>query len=244
MTKNYKIAVPVFGKDIGELLRRAGEAIRNDADILEFRLDFTPKLGFHDVSNLGHVFVKTPKIFTNRHKEDTGGQEGFGFTGGNENERLDILRYVAIANNPDFIDIEHKHTKNPGFRPIQKHGKTKVIVSHHNFHHTPSYDVLRSLYDEIAARADCDIVKIATKVHKTEDNDNLFRLIEHASHGGGAKPIVAVGMGERISELTRYDGPKKGSLWTYGAISRDKQSAPGQVKIEDLRHYWKTGEMR
>ncbi|MEK6890500.1 MAG: type I 3-dehydroquinate dehydratase, partial [Nanoarchaeota archaeon] len=194
----------------------------------------------HQLWELANNFRKVKKIYTNRHKDEAGNPE-FGYQY-DENERLGILRGIAVTHHPDYIDIEHKHTKR-GFRPFQKIGKTKIIVSYHDFQKTPDYDGLRRIYDEIAGRADCDIVKIATMVNEEKDNENIFRLVQHAHAGGGSKPIVAIGMGE-LGAVTRYKGPELGSLWTFGALCEKRKSALGQKSIEDLRHYFKTGEMR
>lgn len=235
MTKNYKIAVPIIAQSHTTLLKRTADAVKAGANLIEYRLDYLKNINMHSLWELSH-FAKTPKIYTNRRNPEA--KHNY-----EEGERLGLLRQIAIAHRPDYVDLEHEWTKHRSFRPIQKIGNTQVVVSHHDFKQTQNYDGLRRLYDEIAGRADCDIVKIATMVNAEEDNDNILRLIEHASKGGGAKPIVAVGMG-KLGKRTRYEGPKKGSLWTFGVLSADERSAPGQPLMEDLRHYWETGEMK
>lgn len=240
MNKQYKIAVPVVADTHTGLIRKAAAAVDRKADLIEYRLDFLKEVNAHQLWELSH-FKNTPKIYTNRPKKNpqlVGISHNY-----EEEERIGLLRMIAVAHRPDFIDLEHELTKYRGFKPIRKEGKTKMVISHHDFERTRDYDGLRTLYDEIAGRADCDIVKIATKVNSEKDNENILRLIEHATKGGGAKPIVAVGMG-KLGKRTRYQGPEAGSLWTFGALSEDNRSAPGQPLIEDLRHYWKTGEMR
>ncbi len=241
MTKHYKIAVPIVADNQRDIIGKAADAIKRTADLVEYRLDLVNgNFNTHSLWELSHS-KRIPKIYTNRPKvqpQIVGIKDNY-----EERERVGLLRQIAIAHDPDYIDLEHELTKYRGFKPIRKEGKTKIIVSHHDFNQTPDYDGLRRLYDEIAGRADCDIVKIATKVNNEKDNDNILKLIEHASKGGGAKPIVSVGMG-KLGKRTRYQGPEAGSLWTFGALSEDNRSAPGQPLIEDLRHYWKTGEMR
>lgn len=241
MKTQYKIAVPIVAHSHNALLRKTADAVKAGADLIEYRLDYLKDVSTHSLWELSH-YKDVGKIFTNRPKNNELKLSELRHDPA-EKERVGLLRMIASAHDPHFIDLEHERTRYSGFRPIEKRGKTKLIVSHHDFKQTPSYDGLRKLYDEIAGRADCDIVKIATMVDSEEDNDNILRLIEHASSGGGAKPIIAIGMG-KLGKRTRYEGPEKGSLWTFGVLSIDERSAPGQPLMEDLRHYWKTGEMR
>ena len=49
-----------------------------------------------------------------------------------EDERLTLLR-TAIANGADYVDLEHDIAGK-----IPRYGKTKRIISYHNFAETPA----------------------------------------------------------------------------------------------------------
>lgn len=236
MTKQYKIAVPIVAENFADVTAQSAESINRGANILEFRLDRIKDLSVHQLWQLSNNFRGIQKIYTNRHRDESGSPE-FGYKG-REEERLGILRMLASVHDPDYLDIEYKHTNDRNFKPIRKGRNTKIIVSYHDFKQTPDYDKLKQIYHDIAGRADCDIVKMAFMIKDDKDNENILRLIEEANKGGGLKPLVAIGMGE-LGMITRKEGPVKGSPWTFGALSNERQSAPGQPSIEELRAYWK-----
>ncbi|MEK6889920.1 MAG: type I 3-dehydroquinate dehydratase [Nanoarchaeota archaeon] len=229
MTKQYKIAVPIVGPEQIDVVKQSAEAVSRGADILEFRFDGVKGLNQFNVFPYANLFVSRPRIFTNRHPAEVAENDRgrFGYKG-TEKERLAVLRTVASFE-PTYLDVEHKHFHHVDVNPK----KTKRVVSYHDFKHTPGYERLKQIYNEIADRRETDIVKMAFMVTDRRDNENLFRLMEY-SLGKDMKPAVIVGMGE-LGEITRYGGPSRGSLWTFGALCKERQSAPGQPSIEKLR---------
>src|SRR6267378_398837 len=71
---------------------------------------------------------------------------------GNEQKRLMLLR-TAIAEGVDYIDLEEDVAAS-----IPRFGKTKRVISYHNFRKTP--DELPAIYAQLASH-DPDVIKIA-----------------------------------------------------------------------------------
>ncbi|MCA9041872.1 MAG: type I 3-dehydroquinate dehydratase, partial [Planctomycetaceae bacterium] len=94
----------------------------NGAELVEYRLDW---LG--NVPDLGRLLENrpTPVVATCRRPAD------YGRWRGTEEQRQAILR-SAIADGVDFVDLEEDIAGS-----IPRYGKTKRIVSLHNFDETP-----------------------------------------------------------------------------------------------------------
>ena len=73
------------------------------------------------------------------------------------------------------------------------------------------------------------MVKIATTARDVSDARRVLALLE-----GRQGPTIALAMGER-GVATRILAPKFGGFLTFGALSPERQSAPGQPTIAELR---------
>lgn len=106
-----------------------------------------------------------------------------------------------------------------------------VLVSHHNFQHTPSRDEL----DRIIEQVDVDgpvIIKMATRVNTADDVDRLRDFLDGYR---GQHPLCLIGMGVD-GVATRVEFPRRGSCLTYGHL--DESTAPGQLSCQELaRHF-------
>lgn len=151
--------------------------------------------------------------------------EGGAWTGG-EDERQRLFK--AVLPDVDGIDIELRATETlAALIPAARAANKPVVVSHHDFERTPSYDALA----EVAARAvqaGADIVKIAAHVATDDDIAVLGRLLAE----GPARSMVVIGMGEK-GLPTRLLFPRQGSLFTFAAKG-DRASAPGQLPYDRM----------
>ncbi len=208
-----KIAIPITAESMDAALRDIDLA-SGFADIIELRLDYIQN---PDVERLlGHSPL--PKIVTNRTS-----LEGGRFWG-SEQKRVSYLE-SAISLGAEYVDIELNH-----YHPLER-GKTKLIVSHHNFEKTPSN--LREIYQKIAAK-NPDIVKIATKANNPLDSFRMLGLIAEAD-----RDMIGICMGKE-GLITRVYGPLFGSYLTFASLENGKASAPGQLSFEELKQVWKT----
>ncbi len=180
------------------------------AKLVELRLDYIGRS--IDLSRL----LKnrpTPVVVTCRRREDGGRWER------TEEERLMLLR-SAIAMGVEYVDLEDDTAAK-----IPRYGKTKRIVSVHNFEGTPQD--LDGIYKELC-KVDADIVKIAAQANSFRDTARMFELMASAKvsdhryqHGDYGTP-------------TRILAHRFGAPFTYCVFNADKKVAPGQLSYDQM----------
>lgn len=128
------------------------------------------------------------------------------------------------------MDIELKAAKVffAGTPRTQLPPSAKFIVSSHNYEFTPPLPELQSLLRECAA-AGADVAKFATTATDVSDAAVVLRALSSAPC-----PAIALAMGER-GQISRILAPKHGAFLTFGALSPERQSAPGQPTLAQLR---------
>lgn len=141
-----------------------------------------------------------------------------------EENRLLVLR-TAIAEGVEYVDLEEDVAAS-----IPRFGKTKRIVSYHNFRETPPD--LESIHARLSA-LDPDIVKIATMTHRPSDNLKMLQLMRDAK-----VPTVGICMGE-IGTPTRILAGKFGAPFTYATFQHERKLAPGQLSFKQMRDLYR-----
>lgn len=206
------ICIPIIANNLDDALRDMKEASKV-ADIIEVRLDYLKK---PDLKCILERRTK-PVIITNRPVREGGTFEG------SEEERISVLK-LAIQLQADYVDIEHDSIQNiPG--DTARRVPTKIIVSYHNFRETP--DNLISLYQRLR-QSGADIVKMVTYANTITDNIKIYRLLRQA-HGH----MISFCMGE-CGMISRILYKKFGGYLTFASLRKGKESAPGQISIQDL----------
>ena len=114
-------------------------------------------------------------------------------------------------------------------REVSRANGTKMIMSFHDFHHTPGLELLNQRFLE-AERLGADIAKVAVMPRNLDDVLTLLNATLQSSQKLEI-PLVSMSMGG-YGSLTRMFGWVFGSAITF-AIG-GSSSAPGQVPIEDL----------
>lgn len=190
--------------------------VEQGAQLVELRLDFITR-----AVNLKRLVDDRPGpvVVSVRRKDDGGRWEH------SEADRLVLLR-SAIAAGVEYIDIEADVASQ-----IPRYGKTKRIISYHDFSGTP--DELEELHAAMASE-DADIVKIATMANTFSDNIRMIQLTKNAK-----VPTIGICMGE-TGMMTRILANRVGSPFTYATFSTDKKLAPGQLnwkEMNSLYHY-------
>lgn len=113
----------------------------------------------------------------------------------------------------------------------------QVIASFHAFE--PQAHDLETIYRRAAATP-ARILKIAVAVRDAHDVAGIFHLLQRARHE--RRPVVALAMG-MPGIITRILGPTYGSLLSYGALSSDAQTAPGQPLARHLKEVFRVNEL-
>ncbi|MDO5554449.1 MAG: shikimate dehydrogenase [Planctomycetia bacterium] len=161
----------------------------------------------------------TPVIITVRRRSDGG------FWQDTEEKRLRLLRNV-IVEGADYVDLEMDIAAS-----IPRYGKTKRIVSYHNFEETPR-DLL-GLHQQMMA-CDPDVVKIAANPQSISDVFRMIEFMKKVNRPGVKVPTVAISMGE-MGVLTRILGGKYGAPFSYCSYSKGRRVAPGMVDYRTMR---------
>jgi 3-dehydroquinate dehydratase/shikimate dehydrogenase len=185
------------------------------ARLCELRLDYLAR-----DADLGRLLPArpTPVIVTCRRASDRG------LWRASEDARLTLLR-AAIVQGVEYVDLEEDTAA-----AIRRYGKTKRIVSYHNFEETP-HDL-----DEIHARLsklDPDVIKLATLANHPNDNVRMLQLV-----GRSKIPTAGFCMGD-LGVPSRILTAKFGGPFTYAAVSRDREVAPGQLAFDELRSIYR-----
>lgn len=217
-----KVCIPIVETTMEKARRSIGEA-HQWADLIELRVDYLRKPDLKSLMDgRGKSF-----IVTNRRKEEGGRYEG------DERKRFRILR-EAVALGAEYVDIEMK--SEPSFLQdlISNKKRTRMILSFHNFQKTPSPRELRRLYDRMVQWGP-DVIKMVTLATSWEDNFKVLSLIPYARRK--KQKIVAFCMGEK-GRMSRIFAPLMGAAWTYGCLSRNRVSAPGQLTAEEMKDIW------
>jgi 3-dehydroquinate dehydratase type I len=161
-----------------------------------------------------------PWIACNRMVEEGGKWDG------NEARRIEKL-LQAIELGARIVDIEYnaKNVENI-IRLIKK--RADCLLSFHDFKKTPSLDVLKQIVNK-ELKAGADICKVVTMAQTFEDNMAVMKLF---SEFPGTK-MVAFTMGTQ-GFLSRVMSPLIGAYFTYGAVQKGVESAPGQLPVSDM----------
>jgi len=207
------ICIPITARSAEDTVSEMISASKY-ADIVELRIDYIPELQNAEACIEESLKRKTkPVIITNRPE-----REGGKFNG-SEQDRLHLLQ-KAIDLGADYVDVEYDSIKQ-----ITRRNSSKIIISHHNFKETPHN--LSKIYDDICQQKP-DIVKIVTYANDIIDNIRIFELLKSAQI-----PTISFCMGES-GYISRILTKKVGGFLTFASLEKGKESAPGQLTVDEL----------
>ena len=153
----------------------------------------------------------------------------YGNYNGKEEKRIELIKN-AIELNADYIDIEMESNNKEIKDMISNKKNSKIIVSHHNSKETPSLRELNNKYNEIK-KLNPDLVKIVATADSINDNFTIFNLLK------GKSGLIAFCMGVR-GQISRILAPKYGSRITFASLKEGKESASGQISIEEMKNVY------
>ncbi|HTU25365.1 MAG TPA: shikimate dehydrogenase [Pirellulales bacterium] len=190
--------------------------VQEGARLVELRLDY-----INGEINLRRLITDRPcpVVITCRREADGGKYTG------SEEQRLRLLR-TAIAEGVEYVDLEEDVAG-----AIPRFGKTKRIVSLHDFRKTP--DNLAEIHARLAAH-DADIVKLATMANQPHDNLRMLELIRNSK-----VPTVALCMGD-IGTPSRLLAGRFGAPFSFATFHHERTLAPGQLsftQMTEIYHY-------
>lgn len=188
--------------------------VEQGAKLVELRLDYID----HTI-NLKRLIgdPPCPVIATCRRQQDGGKWSK------TEEARQMLLR-SAIAEGVDYVDLEDDIAGS-----IPRFGRTKRIVSFHDFRKTPPD--LQALYDHLAS-LDPDIIKITTMANHPHDNVRMLELVKNAKI-----PTAGFCMGD-MGTPSRILCGKFGSPLTYATFNQERALAPGQISFQQMTNVY------
>ena len=223
---SLRICVPVVEPTVNRARGRYQRAARKGL-WTEIRLDFLEE----PAPDLQKLFrsLPGPVIATNRLAAEGGRWAG------TEADRLDRLSQVL---NLGVTCLDLELAADPGFRREigERRGKTRLILSWHDFAGTPDAARLEMVLEEMLA-SEADVVKMVALAREPADNLRMLSLIPRARAQG--KDVIAFCMGP-LGKWSRIAAPLLGSWLTFAPFSKQGASAPGQLMVNDVKRVWKT----
>lgn len=201
--------VAVLGRNAAGDIQAAREA-----DMIEVRLDLVAGDPLQAMKAVRSA-TRQPIIATNRLRAE-GGQFR-----GSEEERIEILSRASSY--ADYVDIE---LRAEGRDEFMQRVKKPVIVSYHDFVHTPGREEMIAIMEEMNG-CGAPIAKIAVTPTALKDNLLILDLLLNAK-----MPLCMIAMGP-LGKHMRAIAPIYGSALTYGYIT--EPTAPGQMSVAELK---------
>jgi 3-dehydroquinate dehydratase-1 len=189
-------------------------------DLFEVRIDLIGD-GWTEIAKQ----LKKPWIACNRMVEEGGKWQG------NEARRIEKL-LQAMELGAKIVDVEY-NAKNVDNIISFIRKRATCLLSFHDFEKTPSLETLKQTVQK-QLKAGADICKIVTFAQSFEDNLTVLQLITEFP----GKRVVAFAMGPQ-GMASRVLAPLAGAYFTYGAVEKGKESAPGQIPVVDMQRLYK-----
>lgn len=194
----------------------AVKAVEPLVDLFEVRIDLIGN-GWQELAKQ----LYKPWIACNR-KVDEGGR-----CEGDEAERVEKLLEAAELG-ADIIDLELVTAGLPEVVALVKK-KAVCILSYHNLEVTPPLDNIKDIVRKQLA-AGADICKVVTTAQSAEDSLTVLQIIPDFP----TVRVVTFAMGP-LGLVSRILCPLVGGDFTYASLECGKESAPGQITVEELK---------
>lgn len=224
------ICVSVMDEKKDDIIAEVKRLVNEHAEMIEWRVDAfdgveSPNAVREVLKEMAPLVKETIVVFTFRSKEQ-GGKHSM-----NSDKVYDLHQVAAESKVVDFIDVEYFYTEDADDEVYQlKRMGARVITSHHDFHETPSSDVLYMLMEQMK-HSNADIVKLAMMPQESEDVLRLLAETNHFHKRYPEQPLITMSMG-KLGAVSRVCGELFGSCVTFGVGKN--ASAPGQIQMEKL----------
>lgn len=215
-----KICIPIQAKTQKEALKMLEKA-KCKADMAEIWLDHIKDLDiFELLKNKSMPVICVCKKLSDKGK----------FKGGYA-EMADVLMEAAKCG-ADYIDIPFSMTNDQ--TPMTNYGRSKIIISNHNFKKTPSIKKMMEMAKDMKSRG-ADIVKISVMAKSLNDTLSVILLAQQLQVV--KIPHILIAMGKK-GILSRVLTPFLGGTIMFAPLSKQNSSASGQLTVKELRGAW------
>ena len=226
-----RICVAVTGSDGNDMVEKA-EAVVRDNTFIEFRLDYLPRLSglaFQKIKEFTESHPHVVAIATCR-RVASGGK----FKGSIAAE-IDILGKAADAG-CQLIDVELQTASRLKPAQLEKlRARAAIVLSFHDFRATQKLDETLAKMTAYPA----DFYKVVSTATTLYDNVTMMKFLERHRD---EHALVGVCMGEQ-GIISRVLGARAGSVFTFGALTADEKTAPGQVTAQELQNTYRLDQV-
>ncbi len=216
-----------LSSDTVETMLDTAESMARDNPFIEFRLDYLkqPLAALPKI----HRFLETHQYVTaigTCRRADNGGK----FKGSLASE-LDVLTKARAAG-CHIVDLELQSALKSKPEAIARlRGRAGLILSFHDFRATRNLDETLEKMLKVPA----DFYKVVTTATTLSDNVAMMKFLQTQSD---KHALVGLCMGEQ-GIISRVLSVRAGSVFTFGAVSADLKTAPGQVSAGDLHSIYR-----
>lgn len=214
------LTVPIAVSSVDKAKVAIRQAVSAGAEMLELRLDYLQPLTNAEVTDVvaAAVKAKLPVIATCRPNWEGGRFEG-------DEEERQLLLQQAVKAGAEYVDLEFARLDE---KAVDFYG-AKVIVSNHDFDRLPD-DIHKRLENiKIRKRA---VAKLAYMAERITDCFAALDMLRQE------KDLIALAMGE-AGVITRLFARKLGAFLMFASLEKDKESAPGQVTIDEMKNIYR-----
>ncbi len=217
-----RLCVPIFVHSLDQARRDIACAIEAGADIVELRLDLVDDVNV--AIELQDAFPQTAFILTKRAERQGGDCED------PDQERLPWLLH-ARGDRANWVDIEaDSEPATLRYAFAEQGADRRSILSQHDFKTRPA-DLTKKFV--AMQHSNASVAKVAWQARSLRDNIEAFELML-----AGPKAAIAICMGE-AGQISRILAPKFGAFLSFASLDDTSATAPGQVRIADLKSIYR-----
>ena len=221
-----KVCLALSGESAEDMLDVA-ESMARDNPFLEFRLDYLkqPGAALPKMRRFLETHQYVTAIATCRRVSNGGKFKG------SLAAQLDVLT-KANASGCQIVDVELEsalHVKPEALARLRS--RAGLILSYHDFRATRNLE--KTL--EKMLKVPADFYKVVSTATTLSDNVTMMKFLQTESE---KHALVGLCMGEQ-GIISRVLSVRAGSVFTFGAISEDQKTAPGQVSAQQLRSVYR-----
>ena len=225
-----KVCLALSGETIDDMLATA-ESMARDNPFLEFRLDYLkqPLAALPKIHRFLETHQYVTAIGTCRRAENGGKFKG------SLASQLEVLTKANAAGCP-IVDLEIESALKSKRDAIARlRSRAGLIVSFHDFRATRNLDETLEKMLKVPA----DFYKVVSTATTLSDNVTMMKFLQTQSD---KHALIGLCMGEQ-GIISRVLSVRAGSVFTFGAVSADLKTAPGQISAGDLRSIYRIDQV-
>jgi len=225
-----KVCLALSGDTVDDMLASA-ESMARDNPFLEFRLDYLkqPLAALPKIHRFLETHQYVTAIGTCRRADNDGKFKG------SLASQLEVLT-KANAAGCQIVDLEIQSALKSKTDAIARlRSRSRLILSFHDFRATRNLDETLEKMLKIPA----DFYKVVSTATTLSDNVTMMKFLQTQSD---KHAMIGLCMGEQ-GIISRVLSVRAGSVFTFGAVSADLKTAPGQISAHDLRSIYRIDQV-